>query len=98
LPLYNDAYVVERLIEETIKIEYPKELLQIQVLDDSTDDTAPFAEALCERYKNMGIRSSTTIARIATDTKAGALQAAWRLRPANSSPCSTPIFVRRPSS
>src|SRR3954454_13123075 len=52
LPLYNERYVVERLIEEVVKIEYPKELLQ--VLDDSTDDTAPFAEAWCERYKNMG--------------------------------------------
>src|ERR1051326_878781 len=39
LPLYNERYVVERLIEEVLKIEYPKELLQIQVLDDSTDDT-----------------------------------------------------------
>src|SRR5215471_6829713 len=54
LPLYNERYVVERLIEETIKIEYPKELLQIQVLDDSTDDTAPFAEALVERYRALG--------------------------------------------
>jgi cellulose synthase/poly-beta-1,6-N-acetylglucosamine synthase-like glycosyltransferase len=54
LPLYNERYVVERLIEEVVKIEYPKELLQIQVLDDSTDDTAPFAEALVERYRNMG--------------------------------------------
>src|SRR5215831_4324653 len=54
LPLYNERYVVERLVEETIKIEYPRELLQIQVLDDSTDDTAPFAEALVERYRNMG--------------------------------------------
>ena len=47
LPLYNERYVVERLIEETVKMDYPRELLQIQVLDDSTDDTAPFAEALC---------------------------------------------------
>ncbi|HUB34641.1 MAG TPA: glycosyltransferase [Bryobacteraceae bacterium] len=54
LPLYNERYVVERLVEEVVKIEYPKELLQIQVLDDSTDDTAPFAEALVERYRNMG--------------------------------------------
>jgi cellulose synthase/poly-beta-1,6-N-acetylglucosamine synthase-like glycosyltransferase len=54
LPLYNERYVVERLIEEVLKIEYPKELLQIQVLDDSTDDTAPFAEALVERYRNIG--------------------------------------------
>ena len=54
LPLYNERYVVERLIDEVVKVEYPKELLQIQVLDDSTDDTAPFAEALVERYRNMG--------------------------------------------
>src|SRR5215813_8010050 len=54
LPLYNERYVVERLIEEVIKIEYPKDRLQIQVLDDSTDDTAPFAEALVERYHNIG--------------------------------------------
>ena len=54
LPLFNERYVVERLIEEVLKVEYPKELLQIQVLDDSTDDTAPFAEALVERYRTIG--------------------------------------------
>jgi cellulose synthase/poly-beta-1,6-N-acetylglucosamine synthase-like glycosyltransferase len=54
LPLYNERYVLERLIDETVKIEYPRELLQIQVLDDSTDDTHAFAEALCERYKAIG--------------------------------------------
>ncbi len=54
LPLYNERYVVERLVDEVVKIEYPRELLQIQVLDDSTDDTASFAEALVERYRNMG--------------------------------------------
>ncbi len=54
LPMYNERYVVERLIEEVLKVEYPKELLQIQVLDDSTDDTAPFAEALVERYQAIG--------------------------------------------
>src|SRR3954447_13725999 len=54
LPLYNERYVVERLIEEVVKIEYPKDRLQIQVLDDSTDDTAPFAEALVEQYRALG--------------------------------------------
>jgi len=54
LPLYNERYVVERLIEEVLKVEYPGELLQIQVLDDSTDETAPFAEALVERYRTIG--------------------------------------------
>src|SRR6516225_1896726 len=54
LPIYNERYVVERLIEEVVKVQYPKELLQIQVLDDSVDDTAPFAEALLERYRALG--------------------------------------------
>src|SRR3954463_16244908 len=54
LPLYNERYVVERLIEEVLKMEYPRELLQIQVLDDSTDDTSAFAEALVERYHTIG--------------------------------------------
>jgi cellulose synthase/poly-beta-1,6-N-acetylglucosamine synthase-like glycosyltransferase len=54
LPLYNERYVLERLIDEVVKMEYPRELLQIQVLDDSTDDTHAFAEALCERYRNIG--------------------------------------------
>ena len=54
LPLFNERYVVERLIDETTKMEYPKHLLQIQVLDDSTDDTHPFAEALVERYQSLG--------------------------------------------
>ena len=46
LPLYNERYVVERLIEQIAKIDYPRELLQIQVLDDSTDDTHPFTAEL----------------------------------------------------
>jgi cellulose synthase/poly-beta-1,6-N-acetylglucosamine synthase-like glycosyltransferase len=54
LPLYNERYVVERLIEETLKMDYPKHLLQIQVLDDSTDDTHPFTEALVERFRALG--------------------------------------------
>lgn len=54
LPLFNERYVVERLIEEVTKLDYPKELLQIQVLDDSTDETHAFAEALVARYQALG--------------------------------------------
>jgi cellulose synthase/poly-beta-1,6-N-acetylglucosamine synthase-like glycosyltransferase len=54
LPLYNEKFVVERLIEETLKMRYPQDLFQIQVLDDSTDETHPYAEALCARYQAMG--------------------------------------------
>ncbi len=75
LPLYNERYVVERLVEEVVKIEYPRELLQIQVLDDSTDDTAPFAEALVERYRNMGYPIEYRHRANRHGFKAGALQA-----------------------
>ncbi|HEY1756643.1 MAG TPA: cellulose synthase family protein [Bryobacteraceae bacterium] len=55
LPIYNERYVVERLLEETSKMDYPRELLQIQVLDDSTDDTHPFTRALVEEYREAGL-------------------------------------------
>jgi len=74
LPLYNERYVVERLIDEVVKMDYPRELLQIQVLDDSTDDTAPFAEALVERYRNMGYPIEYHHRTNRDGYKAGALQ------------------------
>ncbi len=54
LPLYNERFVVERLLESVLKIEYPRHLLQIQVLDDSTDETHPFAERLVAQYRGQG--------------------------------------------
>src|SRR5215210_4658706 len=39
LPIFNEMYVVKRLLKGVAALDYPKELLQIQVLDDSTDDT-----------------------------------------------------------
>ena len=74
LPLYNERYVLERLIDETVKIEYPRELLQIQVLDDSTDDTHAFAEALCEKYRNIGHSIDYLHRTNREGFKAGALQ------------------------
>lgn len=55
LPLYNERFVVERLLEATAQLDYPRELLQIQVLDDSTDDTHPFTERLCAEYRAAGV-------------------------------------------
>ena len=75
LPLYNERYVVERLIDEVTKVEYPKELLQIQVLDDSTDDTHPFAQALVERYRALGFPIEYHHRANRHGFKAGALQA-----------------------
>ena len=74
LPIFNERYVVERLIDEVARIEYPRELLQIQVLDDSTDDTAPFAEALVERYHALGLPIEYHHRANREGFKAGALQ------------------------
>jgi cellulose synthase/poly-beta-1,6-N-acetylglucosamine synthase-like glycosyltransferase len=54
LPLFNEYYVVERLIDAVCNIEYPKDLLEVQVLDDSTDDTVELAQKLVEDYSNRG--------------------------------------------
>ena len=55
LPLFNERYVVERLIEHVCKLEYPREYLEIQVLDDSTDDTVEIARAAVESWARKGI-------------------------------------------
>src|SRR6266699_6431686 len=44
LPLYNEMYVADRLIEAVSRIEYPRDRFEIQVLDDSTDETQSIAE------------------------------------------------------
>ena len=75
LPLYNEKFVVERLLEETLKMRYPRELFQVQVLDDSTDETHPFAEALCARYQAMGHPVEYRHRTNRHGYKAGALQA-----------------------
>ncbi len=54
LPMFNEQFVVERLIEAICAIEYPKDKLEIQVLDDSTDETVEVASAIVERYKALG--------------------------------------------
>jgi len=55
LPIFNEMYVVERLIDAVCKLDYPRELLEIQVLDDSTDETSRIAEACVERHRAEGL-------------------------------------------
>jgi cellulose synthase/poly-beta-1,6-N-acetylglucosamine synthase-like glycosyltransferase len=54
LPLYNEMYVVDRLVDSVCRIRYPKDLLEIQVLDDSVDETQEIAKAAVERYREEG--------------------------------------------
>lgn len=49
LPMFNERHVAERIIEAACRIEYPRDRLQIQVLDDSTDESADLARCCCER-------------------------------------------------
>jgi cellulose synthase/poly-beta-1,6-N-acetylglucosamine synthase-like glycosyltransferase len=55
LPIFNELYVIERLIDSVCKIEYPKDKLEIQVLDDSTDETQSIIQAKVTEWKNKGI-------------------------------------------
>ncbi len=54
LPLFNEMYVAERLIEAITRIDYPRELLEIQVLDDSTDETTQIASRAVQKYFEQG--------------------------------------------
>ncbi len=54
LPLYNEQYVVERLIQAVCEIDYPKERLEIQVLDDSTDETVDIVARAVEQKQREG--------------------------------------------
>ena len=55
LPIYNERYVVERLIESVCRIDYPGNLLEVQVLDDSTDDTVQIARAMVAKMQAAGV-------------------------------------------
>src|SRR5258708_10009310 len=54
LPIFNERYVIERLVEAVSRFDYPPELLDIQVLDDSTDETCEAARACVERHPAHG--------------------------------------------
>lgn len=54
LPIFNEQFVIDRLIEACCNLDYPRELLEIQVLDDSTDETKEVARGIVEQYHSAG--------------------------------------------
>ena len=54
LPIFNEQYVVDRLLDAVCRLDYPKEKLDIQLLDDSTDETVEVARILVDRYAALG--------------------------------------------
>ena len=74
LPLYNEKYVVNRLLETVAKLDYPADKLEIQVLDDSTDDTAAIAERKVAELRQRGCNIQFIHRTNREGFKAGALQ------------------------
>src|SRR5947207_1277883 len=75
LPLYNEMYVADRLIEAVCRIDYPRSRLEIQVLDDSTDETRGIAELAVRRFAADGIDIKYLHRADRRGFKAGALEA-----------------------
>jgi cellulose synthase/poly-beta-1,6-N-acetylglucosamine synthase-like glycosyltransferase len=75
LPLFNEMYVVDRLIDSVCEIDYPRDRLEIQVLDDSTDETRAIAERAVRRHAAQGVDIKYLHREDRTGYKAGALDA-----------------------
>jgi cellulose synthase/poly-beta-1,6-N-acetylglucosamine synthase-like glycosyltransferase len=79
LPIYNEMYVADRLIDAVCQIDYPGELLEIQVLDDSTDETRAVAEQAVRRNAARGVDIVYIHRADRTGYKAGALEAGLKV-------------------
>ena len=74
LPIFNERYVVERLIDAVCELDWPKEQLEIQVLDDSTDDTVALSRKVVEQKRKEGFNINVLHRIDRTGFKAGALK------------------------
>ena len=79
LPIYNEMYVADRLIDAVCQIDYPRELLEIQVLDDSTDETRGVAEQAVRRNAARGVDIVYLHRADRMGYKAGALEAGLKV-------------------
>src|SRR2546426_7876494 len=75
LPIFNEVYVAERLLRSVSEVDYPRELLQIQVLDDSTDNTREITSSCAEELRRQGFNVDLIHRFKRTGFKAGALAA-----------------------
>src|SRR5436190_10904905 len=73
LPIFNEIYVVERLLKSVSELDYPKDRLQIQVLDDSTDDTRDITTSAVEQLRRRGFNVDLIHRLDRVGFKAGAL-------------------------
>ncbi|MBI2186326.1 MAG: glycosyltransferase [Acidobacteria bacterium] len=75
LPIYNEMYVADRLIDAVCRLDYPRDRLEIQVLDDSTDETTAIAQRAVRRHAEAGINITYLHRTDRRGFKAGALEA-----------------------
>jgi cellulose synthase/poly-beta-1,6-N-acetylglucosamine synthase-like glycosyltransferase len=74
LPVFNEAHVIERLIDSAVRLTYPRDKLQIQVLDDSVDETTPLAQRRIAYHRARGVEIELIHRHSRADFKAGALR------------------------
>ena len=79
LPMFNERYVVKGLLEKVTAIDYPKDKLEIQILDDSTDDTWELCRQQVEFYSEQGFDIKCLHRTDRTGYKAGALEEATKV-------------------
>ena len=73
LPIFNERFVVQRLVEAAVNLDYPIDRLQIQIIDDSLDDTTEIAQDLVDRFESKGVNISLQHRDNRHGYKAGAL-------------------------
>ncbi len=78
LPMYNEEFVVTRLIENIVRLDYPRDRFEIQILDDSTDGTTQIAQELAEKFSNQGFNIYVYHRDDRTGFKAGNLREAFK--------------------
>lgn len=74
LPIYNEKYVIERLIDNIADLDYPKKKFEIHILDDSNDETLKIVERKVQEYKGKGFNIEQVLREKRTGFKAGALR------------------------
>jgi len=73
LPVYNELYVLQRLVDAVARLEYPRDRLQVQILDDSTDETTRLAMACADTHRRRGLDIEVIHRQNRSGCKAGAL-------------------------
>ncbi|HKK89031.1 MAG TPA: glycosyltransferase [Saprospiraceae bacterium] len=73
LPVFNEKFVLRRLVDRIVEMDYPKDRFQIQILDDSTDETLQLSESLTDQYSKEGFDIELIHRKDRSGYKAGAL-------------------------